>query len=329
MNDRTLTVTGLDGSTPLGYLAALGLLTVVSDAPGAHEQPRLSWRFENRWNPVLNGIVTFDELSRIVYDDALRWARSPLLCFRYPKLEKKGIKLVGALSAPIAVLRQWLKEELRRQDYEVLAYAAALTYELASEPADPKKVLNANVLLANGLPFDATAALDRVTKPTFFDFTSRNAHFLEQVEEVRSQLTLEGIRLELEVSAANPEGSRTLDWDVGADAPGALYANHKSAYHTAAEWLAFRGLVFFPVAGGAGELETTACEGRRKAGTFTWALWDQPVDAKVAACIVRYPKLAFVGARERRALGLVQVFRSALTKKADGYSGMFAPSEPI
>lgn len=42
--------------------------------------------------------------------------------------------------------------------------------------------------------------------------------------------------------------------------------------------------------------------------------------------LVAYAKLEGLDAAQREALGVVAVLRAELTKKADGYSGMFAPA---
>ena len=44
-----LALSGLDGSNPLGFLAALGVLDAVS----GDEHAALWWRYEAGWNPVL------------------------------------------------------------------------------------------------------------------------------------------------------------------------------------------------------------------------------------------------------------------------------------
>lgn len=58
MNDKNdgLSLTGLDGSNPLGFLAALGVVAVL-DACGAH-RARLTWSCAGSWHPV----VKFDEM---------------------------------------------------------------------------------------------------------------------------------------------------------------------------------------------------------------------------------------------------------------------------
>lgn len=321
---------GLDGGTPLGFMAGLGVLCVIrGDKHGRFgQEPRLAWRLDERWHPVVHGVEgDLETIVERVAKDAEAWATAPVLKFRYPKREKRGLKLVGALAAPAAVYRAWLKDRLDAGDLESLEYAAALAFEAAAEPR--KDSVTEEELRRYGVPFDDTAPLDHSTLPTMFDFTSRNAQFLEQVEEIRKVLDLDSIRDTLRDGTPDPRAERTLDWDPAADAPGAIYGRRLFGLRPAAEWLAFRGLAFFPVAGRSGQLRTTACRGRRKAGEFVWPVWEVEATAPVIASLLRCPDLDRLDPAARRERGIVQVFRSRLTKKADGYSGMFAPTEPV
>ena len=321
---------GLDGGTPLGFMAGLGMLHVIraNRRNRSAEEPRLSWRLDDRWHPVLHGVEgSLETIVEHVAKDAEAWATAPVLKFRYPKREKRGLKLVGALAAPVAVYREWVKGRLDAGDFESLKYAAALAFEAAAEPR--KDSVTEEELRRYGIPFDKAAPIDHCTLPTVFDFTSRNAQFLEQVEEIRKLLDLDSIRDTLRNGTPDPHADRTLDWDPAADAPGAIYGRRVVGLRPAAEWLAFRGLAFFPVAGGSGQLRTTACRGRRKAGEFIWPLWEVEATAPVIASLLRCPDLDRLDPAARRERGITQVFRSRLTKKADGYSGMFAPAEPV
>ncbi|HEX7060478.1 MAG TPA: hypothetical protein VF200_00820 [Woeseiaceae bacterium] len=322
---------GLDGGTPLGFLAGLGVLRVLDRPEGRRpgDEPRLSWRLEDRWHPVVHGIEgDLETIVQHVTRDAEAWENAPVLRFRYPKREKRGVKRVGALAAPVAVYRAWLRSRLDAGDLETLEYAAALAFEAANEPNN-KEGVTKEELRAHDVLYDDAAPVDRSTLPTAFDFTSRNAQFLEQVEEIRKTLDAGSILDTLRDGASDPRAAKTLDWDPAADAPGAIYAGRLVRLRPAAEWLAFRGLPFFPVAGRGEVLRTTACRGRRKAGKFIWPLWEVPATSATIASLLRSPGIDALGPAARQERGIVQVFRSQLTKKADGYSGMFAPSEPV
>lgn len=321
---------GLDGGTPLGFLAALGVLRVLRGREDVRimQEPLLSWRLDDRWHPVFHGVDgDLETIVQYVAEDAEAWGTSPVLEFRYPKREKKGVKLVGALAPPVAVYRAWLKDRLDAGDLESLESASAFAFEAASEPR--KGGVTEDELRRLGIPYDDAAPIDRSTLPTVFDFTSRNAQFLEQVDEIRKILHADNIRDTLLDGTPDPRADRTLDWDPAADAPGAIYGRRLFGLLPAAEWLAFRGLAFFPVAGRDGWLRATACRGRRKSGEFVWPLWEVEATSLTIASLLRCPDLDRLDSATRRERGIIQVFRSRLTKKADGYSGMFAPSEPV
>lgn len=328
-NKDGIALPGLDGGTPLGFLAGLGVLRVLCGSSGERPTPgpRLSWRLDDRWHPVIHGFYgDFETIVQRVEQDAQVWATSPLLGFRYPKRETNGVKLVGALSAPVAVYRAWLRDRLAAGDFESLDYAAALAFEGANEPR--KGSVTGDELRRFGVRYDDAAPLDHSTLPTVFDFTTRHVQFLEQVAEIRKNLDANSIRDDLSDGASDPRASRTLDWDPAADAPGAIYGRRLAGVRPTSEWLAFRGLAFFPVGGRMGLLRTTACRGRRKSGEFIWPLWDVEATEPTIASLLRCPNLDRLDPAARRERGIVQVFRSRLTKKADGYSGMFAPTEP-
>lgn len=327
---HTLELPGLDGNTPLGVLAALGVLRLLDERSRATPAPppRLSWRWTRRWSPVLHGPWSMDELIDLAQQDAEAWQHAAPLRLRYPKQEKSGVKLVGALKPPVAVVRAWLADALARGDQTALAYSAALMHELAHERLDEAKVVSADRIEAEGLACDRDAPFDESLLPTPFDFTSRNAQFLEQVEVIRASVTPERLAAALRDGASDPTAARTLDWDQGADVPGALFARATSTAHPGAEWLAFRGLVYFPVAGLGGSLRATSCRGRRKRGAFVWPLWEVPATPDAVASLLRYPAIETLTRAERHLLGVVEVFQAAMTVKADGYNGMFAPTRP-
>lgn len=65
---RSFGFVGLDGTNPLGFLAAVGTLVGLEQA-GVGE-PRLRWERATRWTPILEGVDAEDEqaLARIVAD---------------------------------------------------------------------------------------------------------------------------------------------------------------------------------------------------------------------------------------------------------------------
>lgn len=74
-------MTGLDGSNPLGFLAALGVLKAVGVR---FPQARLSWRDEGVWRPVLGGFPgDFEALLELLEADLRAVADEPALALAY------------------------------------------------------------------------------------------------------------------------------------------------------------------------------------------------------------------------------------------------------
>jgi hypothetical protein len=68
-------LTGLDGTNPLGYLAALGVLRTLNGMPGA-DAPRMRWTAAN-WRPIVSDhrVASADKLVELVYAGLRRTSR--------------------------------------------------------------------------------------------------------------------------------------------------------------------------------------------------------------------------------------------------------------
>jgi hypothetical protein len=323
-----LLVRGIDGTTPLGFLAALGLLQVIEDSTGAEQQaPRLYWKQLDAWRPIVHGAGSLESVAQLIFEDRTRWAGSPILGFRYVKQEKQGPKAVGGLKAPLAVVRAWARSRRDQEDEASLAYGAALFCQDVTEPN--KKPATEEEHRAVGIPVDTEIAMEITVERSFLDLTSRNAQFLEQVEIIRDYLTLERILRAVETGEGDYDAPRTLDWDPASDTPGAIYTGFRRGYLPVHEWLGFRALRLFPIAGSGAKVRMTACVGRRLDGEFIWPLWERPATIDAIRALLGHPDLPGLNSQARRAFGISELFGAGLTKKADGYTGTFAPGRPI
>ena len=323
-----LLVRGIDGTTPLGFLAALGLMQVLEDSTGREQDvPRLSWKQLDAWRPIVHTPSSLESVAQLIFEDRTRWADSPLLKFRYVKQEKQGPKAVGGLKAPLSVVRAWVRALRDQKDEASLAYGAALfcqdVTELNKKPATEEGHRTA------GIAVDTEIGMEFTVERSFLDLTSRNAQFLEQVEIIRDYLTLERILHALRTGNVDYDSPRTLDWDPAADTPGAIYTGFRRGYLPVHEWLGFRALCLFPVAGSGSKVRMTACTGRRLDGEFTWPLWERPASVDAIRSLLGHPDLSRLRAEERRAFGISELLGAGLTKKADGYTGTFAPGRPV
>lgn len=324
-----LVIEGIDGATPLGFLAAVGLLQVLQDVqPPTGNTPRLRWKQLDTWRPILCGAESLASVAQMVFDDRTRWAESMLLAFRYIKLEKQGPKAVGGLKAPLSVVRAWSRARREARDEAALAYGAALFCEkVTSEPN--KNPATSEHCRSAGIAIDGDVGLELTVQTSFFDFTSRNAQFLEQVECIRDYLNLDRILGALGTGKPDYDAPRTLDWDPSSDTPGAIYTGFRRGYLPVHEWLAFRALRLLPLAGHGTKARMAACTGRRLDGDFTWPLWEAPATNDAIRSLLGHPQLVQLTQEQRRAFGVSALMSAGLTKKADGYTGTFAPPRPL
>jgi hypothetical protein len=333
---KEIQLIGLDGATPLGFLAAIGTLASCRGQSPATE-PALRWVQAPRWTPVLSGddLDPATLLARLE-EDRLRCLAGPLFgtggfAYRYPKVEKGGNRTVRGLRMPLAVYRHLISAWAQDGDVFTLDQLAGLSTDARPEALEEKKrcttadLDEAEIGFAPGLP------LELVTVPTMLDFTARNEQFLEQIEKIGQALTIEhmaGELMDTAIQATLPVPS--LRWSQDAEAPAALFPRGASSSHPAKEWFAFRALSILPTYVAASGPTTLACQGRRKNGTFTWGLWAgncslQAVRSLLAAVSLSDQSDGF----EDLQRGLVARFCAALTKTADGYGGALAPTQAL
>jgi len=330
--DGNVRLPGLDGSNPLGFLAALGVLRIADARARLNggPAPLLSWD-ETSSQPLFQEVDRIELLRDAILDDAAVWAGVRATGLLYPKVEKGGVKAFRGLKPPVAVLRGWLISCLDEPvDREILDLAASLTAETATEDIPDKKLATLADYESVSCPLDPSGSTTTSTLPTAFDFTTRNTQFLDQARLIRENLDAEIVLAALtgQSMADDRLSGRTMGWDPAAERPAALYSYGRQP-NPVLEWCAFRSLPFFPVFGSSGKLHTTACTGRRKEGAFTWALWSPPIGARVIRSWVSYNGLAQLTHGARQRLGVSRVLQVTLGKAADGYTGVFSPTRTL
>lgn len=320
----SIVLSGLDGTDPLGFMAALGALEATSRTiPSV----RLAWRQEGNWRPVLTGIGTAEELVSLLTADLGSDPVERALGFRYVKSEKLGPKLTGALMPPASVLRAWLRKQLADDALDAAGIGAALMCETATEAVDPKRGVPASVLEAFGVRYDDDYPLDRAVSMTPFDFTSRNTQFLDQLDHIRRVLTAESMLSELLEGGGAP-CDRNMGWDPLLDLPRALFPGARPSARPTAEWLMFRALPLFTLVGDQTHVSMPSFRGRRKSGELSWGLWDGELPRQMVQTLLTMP-IAGMSPEARQARGIRAVFRAAMLKDATGYAGVFSPSAPV
>lgn len=289
---------GVDGSNPLGFLAALGLLRVV---PGA----RLGFAADGSYRAFLNGLHK-SALAAVVVADASSAAGSAPWRLTYTKsaTKKQGPQVVADLKPPPEDFKKFLvrcvESWVAGRD-EAVAYAAAYCTDIAVDGKGN-------------------------TKPTAFHFTAAQQTFLGAVEEIRASVTPEWVEASLFEGHAAKRGSN-LRWDPGAERSWALMANNPSDDGTLVnaplEWLAFRGLPLLPTFPRGIRIITTGVSGRGEDLAFTWPLWSVPASLQTVRSVLQ---LDWTGAaRDGSERGVFAFCSSAIRRTSQGF-GNFGPS---
>jgi hypothetical protein len=312
---KGLVLTGLDGSNPLGFLAALGVLNVLADRDGGST---LQWRLGD-WRPIVADatVLDADALVGLLRADLATWADDPCLELRYAKgsktSEKSALKSRQAwdLKPPPSEFRAYLERMVETAGAEhrrSVDFAAAFATQTAQDN-------NGN------------------TKPTALHFTAGQQQFLEMVVQLRDAVTEHDLREAVVGPWRYQRVLPVLGWDCTAARAWSLRADDPSKADKrgvpGADWLAFRGLSFIRVAPIARQIATTGCSGGWKSGRFQWPLWDRPLTRDTVQVTLQLEGLEGMREAERRARGLAAVFSAAIRRSDQGGYGSFAPSTAV
>lgn len=294
----------LRGRNPRGVFAALGALDVATRA--LPDVPvTLAWTDTIEPVAVIAGPRDLDHLVELCEQDRERWATSPLLTWGPVGIPAADLKV------PPGSVARWFDECGASDDRSDADLLAAL---LAEGPVSGKN--------------DA--------KPTHFHFTAGQQKFLAKVRDLRQASDADALREALAGPWRYASKVTGLGWDAGSERIHAYRAIAPTKEATkptgvpGADWLAFLGLRFFPVAASGDRLMTTGCNGRWKREVFTWPLWRVPAVAPVVAALVGRGDLAAMLVADRHALGVHHILRAPIRRSDQGGYGSFgAPDEAL
>jgi hypothetical protein len=246
---------GLNGSNPLGFMASVGLLRLLS---GKDSFARLGFSDDGLFHAWIECVPEQDDFPAIVAGDAASAAGPQAWRLTYEKQEKKGVKIVADLKAPPEqfsrflnlAINEWLAKQPERSDY------------------------------ATAFGTDSARDGKGNTKPTAFHFTAANQQFLGAIEETRSKITREWVEESLDDRNGKVKPGMNLRWDPGAERSRALMGANPNDDGTTVnaplEWLAFRGLPAFPCVPVGNRIVTCGVSGRRQDELcFHWPLWSR------------------------------------------------------
>jgi hypothetical protein len=290
----------LEGTNPVGFLAALGVLdALTSQNPSA----TLRWTDELVPHAVISGISDLDMLLDVIDRDREVWRDSALLSFPAdsPLPDAKPDE---------PLLRDWFKAVAGQHDHRA---DSDLLCALVAEGA----------MDGNGK-----------AKPTHLHFTAGQQKFLKMVRllaaDVDRERLLEAVCGPWRYDSSLP----SLSWDSRGERVYAVRATNPTKETRlgvpGSDWLAFRGLVFYPVTRTVtGSLRTTACDPEWKRSAFRWPLWSAPCTRDVARSLVADGTLVSQSRRTRlrpddlAARGILAVLEAPIRRTDQGGYGSF------
>ncbi len=291
-----LILSGLDGSNPLAFLAALGTFrTLTLGSPD--EQVRLSWtKHTGAYRPVLHASQILRE------DDAV-------------DLLDRRLK---AMNGHIAFS---LGDNLGVSPDEYRCYA-----QKCVDAAQPQHSDGIAADFASSFACDALTNEQGLVQDTALRTMSGagHQHFLRSMRQIISQTTAEHIRRALFApwTYDDPVANQTLRWDPADDSRYALQWRDPSGDPSrrqrggmlGANRLAIEGLPLMTCAPVGGRLGTTGFVGRGRRDTFwTWPIWSCPVSLDVCRSVVSQPMHADGNSKQNdwlKTMGVVAAFRS-------------------
>jgi hypothetical protein len=182
----------------------------------------------------------------------------------------------------------------------------------------------------------AEGALDRSgkAKPTHLHFTAGRQQFLNMVRLLATKVDRERLREAVRGPWRYDSPLPSLSWDVRGERIYAVRAinpaSEKRLSVPGSDWLAFRGLIFYPVTRTVkGPLRTTGCDPQWKRSAFRWPLWAVPGTRNVIKSLVADQTLVSQPRRNRQqsddltARGILSVLEAPIRRNDQGGYGSF------
>jgi len=299
-------LTGLEGTNPLGFLAALGIQVAFESES---EKPRLWWSEDI----VPHAVVDDDFVTERIADQAMNvfdlWKDSPAVNPRRPD------------GSPITK-----GDELKFTPKDTRTYLS-----LANNCESAGALIAA--LVAEGSLDNNGAA-----KPSDLYFTAGKQKFLESVRDILATVTRDDVLAGLQGPWKYESRTKSLMWDVVDDRVYALRAYDPSSTsgpdskctNPGPEALAVLGLSLHPVFGSQGRTLTQGWSGYWMTRSYAWPIWRKPASPHAVKSLLAHASTTAQTAAGRHpwfsSWGVFRVLRSSVRSSGQGY-GTFSPSE--
>jgi len=288
-------LTGLTGSSPLGAMAAFGLLRICTNVPH-FDTPRLFWRMDDDWTAVVK--------------------------------VKNDLTADGLVSAVETYLEQRRKGFYTIDDIKMKPDEFRSTAVRIIESACQNNRLDADYWAAFGSEIVVDRSQGRV-KPTEFHMSSGQQGFLNKIRNTLKSIRKEDIREALFGPwKYDGEHESAMGWDPVTFRAHAFRKMEPSKdksllCEAAAEWLGFESLPLFPTAVSAGRLLTTGFSENK----FVWVVWEKPISLDTLRTILASSEF---GGDERnpqklRIRGISAVYGSTRLGFGKGYAILNPP----
>lgn len=315
-------LSGLDGANPLGYLAALGVLRVLT-ASYPHHALRMRWvSAQGGWRPELlsERPLSKDEIVKRLHAQGipLESMFSAKLLSEAPEfgpVNKKGERnWTDKLMFPIEVYRDYLKDAVRR-----------------SSAADPLRAEWAAAWAGETSPQENNKTL--VCRRTRFDFTAGQQCFIGMLRELRESVAPDDISATLFGPWRYSASATSLRWDpldekrqyaLQAFDPTNSSAN-PSLSDPGANFLAVGGLAFYPFMPDR-RANQPGFHGRGESRRFQSRIWECPLDSLSLQTLLSLPENLARFPTHR--LGVAQILESGIVQPSDRYR-CFTPSRAV
>lgn len=295
----------LEGTNPLGFLAALGVLDAASATiPGV----TLHWTDDLVPYAVVDGPGDIGQLLDTLDKDRQQLVGSAVLHF-----PADGQPLADA-KPDSRQLRQWFEHVSDRNGHRV---DTDLLCALVAEGA-----------------FDNNGR----AKPTHLHFTAGQQKFLNMVRELAAAVDRDHLQKAICGPWRYDSPLPSLSWDSRGERVYAVRAVNPSTEKRlgvpGADWLAFRGLVFYPVTRTSrGSLRTTACDAEWKSSAFRWPIWTRPATRHVISSLVADPTLVSrpptATPADLAARGIASIRQASIRRTDQGGYGSFSAPDTL
>lgn len=300
---------GLEGTNPLGYLAALG----IQVAFGCEERPlRLWWTNDVTPRAVIDAEVGIDRIAERASQVCQEWLHSRAM----NPTRNDGTTMPKADSLKLS------PDDLRE-------YLGQHRVHAELGPQFPPAVV-------------AEGSVDRsgTAKPSDLYFAAGQVVFLREARKILGQVAEEDVVAALRGPWAYHSELPSMGWDIVDDRVYALRpddpSKDKKQTNPGAEALAILGMSLYPVfadrKAGRDRTLTQGCSGDWKRGFFSWPLWTRPMSLNSVRSVLAQTGTNATGALDAagalkwlRSCSVRQVLTSTIRRSSQGGYGSFGP----